>query len=86
MWFQGSEGAKGKLLQGRRSADDERQIGRWARCAGDMGRWCPDLFGSGCNACLAASKCAYSLINQFGVCPAASDKPLTVCGMMNISL
>lgn len=27
-----------KLLQGRRSADDERQIGRWARCAGDMGR------------------------------------------------
>lgn len=28
-----------RFYQGRRSADDERQIGRWARCAGDMGRW-----------------------------------------------
>ena len=31
------------MTQGRRSADDERQIGRWARCAGDTGRWNPDL-------------------------------------------
>ena len=30
-------------LQGRRSADDDRQIGRWSRCAGDMGRYVPVL-------------------------------------------
>lgn len=28
-----------RFYRGRRSADDDRQIGRWSRCAGDMGRW-----------------------------------------------
>lgn len=28
-----------RFFQGRRCDDDERQIGRWARCVGDKGRW-----------------------------------------------
>ncbi|XP_064618139.1 uncharacterized protein LOC135482197 [Liolophura sinensis] len=28
-----------RFYQGRRTADDERQIGRWLRCAGNKGRW-----------------------------------------------
>ncbi|KAK7107984.1 uncharacterized protein [Littorina saxatilis] len=28
-----------RFYQGRRTADDERQIGRWLRCAGPTGRW-----------------------------------------------
>jgi len=28
-----------RFYQGRRTEDDERQIGRWARCAGETGRW-----------------------------------------------
>eukprot|EP00092_Neocalanus_flemingeri_P021163 GFUD01022937.1.p1 GENE.GFUD01022937.1~~GFUD01022937.1.p1 ORF type:complete len:316 (-),score=110.19 GFUD01022937.1:46-951(-) len=28
-----------RFYQGRRTEDDERQIGRWARCAGERGRW-----------------------------------------------
>lgn len=28
-----------RFYQGRRSADDERQVGRWLRCAGPTGRW-----------------------------------------------
>ena len=28
-----------RFFQGRRSEDDERQIGRWLRCAGETGRW-----------------------------------------------
>ena len=38
-WATAEPGFKQVMLQGRRSADDERQIGRWARCAGDMGRY-----------------------------------------------
>ena len=41
-----------RFYQGRRSADDERQIGRWLRCAGDTGRWRGNLISkcvkSGC--------------------------------------
>ena len=28
-----------RFYQGRRTADDDRQIGRWLRCAGRTGRW-----------------------------------------------
>lgn len=28
-----------RFYQGRRSADDDRQVGRWLRCAGPTGRW-----------------------------------------------
>ncbi|XP_076445586.1 uncharacterized protein LOC143283287 [Babylonia areolata] len=28
-----------RFYQGRRTADDDRQIGRWLRCAGTTGRW-----------------------------------------------
>ncbi|XP_037080068.1 uncharacterized protein LOC119100954 isoform X2 [Pollicipes pollicipes] len=28
-----------RFYQGRRTADDERQIGRWDRCTGEKGRW-----------------------------------------------
>ena len=28
-----------RFYQGRRTADDNRQIGRWLRCAGTTGRW-----------------------------------------------
>jgi hypothetical protein len=28
-----------RFFQGRRCEDDERQIGRWARCVGEKGRW-----------------------------------------------
>ncbi|XP_052807409.1 uncharacterized protein LOC128236534 [Mya arenaria] len=28
-----------RYYQGRRTSDDDRQIGRWLRCAGDTGRW-----------------------------------------------
>jgi len=28
-----------RFYQGRRTEDDERQIGRWSRCAGETGRW-----------------------------------------------
>ena len=28
-----------RFYQGRRTADDDRQIGRWLRCAGPTGRW-----------------------------------------------
>ena len=28
-----------RFFMGRRCEDDERQIGRWARCAGESGRW-----------------------------------------------
>ncbi len=31
------------FAQGRRSADDDRQIGRWSRCAGNMGRYAGTL-------------------------------------------
>ena len=28
-----------RFFQGRRCEDDERQVGRWARCVGETGRW-----------------------------------------------
>lgn len=28
-----------RFYQGRRTEDDERQIGRWKKCAGEKGRW-----------------------------------------------
>ncbi|EON69420.1 hypothetical protein W97_08680 [Coniosporium apollinis CBS 100218] len=28
-----------RFFQGRRCEDDERQVGRWARCVGESGRW-----------------------------------------------
>ena len=28
-----------RFFQGRRCVDDERQVGRWARCVGETGRW-----------------------------------------------
>jgi len=28
-----------RFYQGRRTEDDERQIGRWSKCAGEKGRW-----------------------------------------------
>ena len=28
-----------RFFEGRRTTDDERQIGRWSRCAGKTGRW-----------------------------------------------
>ncbi|XP_043213906.1 uncharacterized protein LOC122377666 [Amphibalanus amphitrite] len=41
-----------RFYQGRRTEDDERQIGRWDRCAGEKGRWKNNLIGkvvrSGC--------------------------------------
>ena len=41
-----------RFYQGRRTADDERQIGRWLRCAGTTGRWRNNLISkcvrSGC--------------------------------------
>ena len=35
----------GRFYQGRRSEDDDRQIGRWDRCAGEKGRWKNNLIG-----------------------------------------
>ncbi|KAG7170048.1 hypothetical protein Hamer_G012272 [Homarus americanus] len=32
-----------RFYRGRRSEDDERQIGRWQRCAGNKGRWRQNL-------------------------------------------
>ena len=41
-----------RFYQGRRTSDDERQIGRWLRCAGETGRWKNNLISkcvrSGC--------------------------------------
>jgi len=34
-----------RFYQGRRTSDDERQIGRWDRCAGEKGRWKNNLIG-----------------------------------------
>eukprot|EP00899_Mesostigma_viride_P019584 jgi/Mesvir1/27627/Mv07359-RA.1 len=41
-----------RFYQGRRTDDDERQIKRWAACAGDKGRWRNQL----CNKVVAAGK------------------------------
>jgi len=41
-----------RFYQGRRTEDDERQIGRWSKCAGEKGRWKNNLISkivkSGC--------------------------------------
>ena len=41
-----------RFYQGRRTEDDERQVGRWLRCAGPKGRWKNNLIAkcvrSGC--------------------------------------
>jgi len=34
-----------RFFRGRRSPDDARQVGRWARCAGPTGRWRGNLVG-----------------------------------------
>ena len=34
-----------RFFEGRRSADDARQLGRWERCAGARGRWRGNLIG-----------------------------------------
>jgi hypothetical protein len=34
-----------RFFQGRRCADDERQIGRWLKCCGPTGRWLGNLCG-----------------------------------------
>lgn len=41
-----------RFFRGRRSADDARQISRWAKAAGPRGRWKQNLVGK----CLAAGK------------------------------
>ena len=42
-----------RFYQGRRTEDDERQIGRWSKCAGEKGRWKNNLISkivkAGCN-------------------------------------
>ncbi|ESP03981.1 hypothetical protein LOTGIDRAFT_109871, partial [Lottia gigantea] len=50
-----------RFYQGRRTADDERQIGRWLRCAGKTGRWKNNLISKCVN-----SGCGY---DNFGVSP-----------------
>ena len=41
-----------RFYRGRRTEDDERQVGRWLRCAGTTGRWKNNLiskcYKSGC--------------------------------------
>ena len=45
VWLEGHRGVLRRIpsllrfYQGRRTSDDERQIGRWAKCAGVTGRW-----------------------------------------------
>ena len=34
-----------RFFEGRRSGDDERQIGRWLKCCGPTGRWKGNLVG-----------------------------------------
>ena len=41
-----------RFFQGRRSPDDERQVGRWAACAGEKGRWRNNLIAK----CVAAGR------------------------------
>ncbi|XP_033635283.1 uncharacterized protein LOC117296450 [Asterias rubens] len=50
-----------RFYLGRRSDDDERQIGRWSRCAGFKGRWRNNLI----------AKCVHSgnAYDNFGVSP-----------------
>jgi hypothetical protein len=41
-----------RFFQGRRSADDDRQIQRWLNCCGPKGRWLRNLV----NKCIAANR------------------------------
>ena len=41
-----------RFYQGRRSDDDDRQVGRWCKCAGEKGRWKQNLVAK----CLAKGK------------------------------
>ncbi|KAK6187407.1 hypothetical protein SNE40_005444 [Patella caerulea] len=50
-----------RFYQGRRTPDDERQIGRWLRCAGKTGRWKNNLISKCVN-----SGCGY---DNVGVSP-----------------
>jgi len=50
-----------RYYQGRRSEDDERQIGRWKNCTGDKGRWRQNLVAK-----CVRSGCAY---DNFAVSP-----------------
>lgn len=50
-----------RFYQGRRTEDDERQIGRWSRCCGDKGRWKNNLISK-----IAKAGCGF---DNFGVSP-----------------
>eukprot|EP00088_Acartia_fossae_P046873 TRINITY_DN5074_c0_g1_i1.p1 TRINITY_DN5074_c0_g1~~TRINITY_DN5074_c0_g1_i1.p1 ORF type:complete len:298 (-),score=92.48 TRINITY_DN5074_c0_g1_i1:457-1350(-) len=50
-----------RFYQGRRTSDDERQIGRWSKCCGPKGRWKNNLISK-----VAKAGCAY---DNFGVSP-----------------
>ncbi|XP_041462574.1 uncharacterized protein LOC121413715 [Lytechinus variegatus] len=50
-----------RFYLGRRTADDERQVGRWKKCAGVKGRWRNNLIAK-----CARSGCAY---DNFAVSP-----------------
>ena len=50
-----------RFYQGRRTEDDERQVGRWSKCAGPKGRWKNNLISK----CV---KAGYAFDN-FGVSP-----------------
>lgn len=50
-----------RFYQGRRTEDDERQIGRWSRCCGAKGRWKNNLISK-----VAKAGVAY---DNFGVSP-----------------
>ena len=50
-----------RFYQGRRTEDDERQIGRWKRCAGETGRWKNNLISK-----IAKAGCAW---DNYGVSP-----------------
>lgn len=50
-----------RFYQGRRTSDDERQIGRWKKCAGPKGRWKNNLISK-----VAKAGVAY---DNFGISP-----------------
>jgi len=50
-----------RFFQGRRTEDDTRQVGRWARCAGATGRWKNNLISK-----IVKAGCAW---DNYGVSP-----------------
>lgn len=50
-----------RFYLGRRTDDDQRQISRWLKCAGDKGRWRNNLISK-----IVHSGCSY---DNFGVSP-----------------